>query len=178
MPFNFFNLDETTRSYMISEFKADIASNRIYLSKRFNEQGNTIYSDVMNKHLKTGSEVSLSVELSQKNCFKTLEERRTAKGIKMIKVPATASETFSEGEFNRFYIRGLCQRALVERLELEVYRARNSENPRPDSEALIGKKISPSTLLLDLQNNIGIDTALGLPNGPNSGLSIRICNPC
>jgi len=57
---------------------------------------------------------------------------------------------------------------------IEVYRARASTNPRPDSELLIGQNLDPEKLLMDLRENKGIDTSFGLPNGPNSGLSIKL----
>jgi hypothetical protein len=90
-------------------------------------------------------------------------------------VPATAPETLAEGEFNRFYIRGLCVRALAEGItELVIYRAKQVENPRSESTAKIGLKISAQALLTDLRANPGVDTALGLPPGPNSGLSVKL----
>jgi len=48
------------------------------------------------------------------------------------------------------------------------------ENPRPQSEALIGSTVDSQKLLLDLRQSIGVEPALGVPPGPNSGLSIKI----
>jgi hypothetical protein len=39
---------------------------------------------------------------------------------------------------------------------------------------LIGKIIECDKLLNDLRENIGMDTILGLPPGPNSGLSVEL----
>lgn len=89
-------------------------------------------------------------------------------------MPSNAHETLSEGEFNRFYIRALCLRAINEGRELEVYRAKQVSNPRPDFQMMIGRIVDAETLLNDLRKNIGVDSALGLPNGPNSGLSVKI----
>jgi hypothetical protein len=94
-----------------------------------------------------------------------------------VKVPYTAAQTLSEGEFNRYYIRALCLRALKEERELEVYRAKEVSDPRPESQRMIGLILDTKraeTLLNDLRINVGVDTALGLPNGPNSGLSVKI----
>ena len=55
-----------------------------------------------------------------------------------------------------------------------AYRAKQVSNPRPELEALIGQSIDPAKLLNDLQTKIGVDTALGLPAGPNSGLSAKL----
>ena len=88
---------------------------------------------------------------------------------------SNASEVFAEGEFNRFYIRALCKRVISDNKgRLEIYRAKQVSNPRIESEMMIGRIIDPSKLLDDLRTNIGVDTVLGLPCGPNSGLSIRI----
>ncbi|BBI63173.1 hypothetical protein HSBAA_44790 [Vreelandella sulfidaeris] len=44
------------------------------------------------------------------------EERKKPKGGTTIaKIPVTANETLAEGEFNRFYARGFCQRAIKEK---------------------------------------------------------------
>jgi hypothetical protein len=55
-----------------------------------------------------------------------------------------------------------------------VYRAKEVVNPRAESVALIGKSLPAKQLLDDLRTNIGTDTALGLPPGPNSGLSVKL----
>ena len=71
-------------------------------------------------------------------------------------------------------MRGIALRAISTGQTLTIYRARHSENPRSESEAMIGKEIDAYKLLSDLHDNIGTDTALGLPPGPNSGLSIKL----
>jgi hypothetical protein len=49
----------------------------------------------------------------------------------------------AEGQFNRFYILGLCKRARAEGLsDLIVYRAKESADPRPESKSLIGTTFS------------------------------------
>ena len=81
----------------------------------------------------------------------------------------------AEGEFNRFYARGLCRRTKAESdSELKVHRAKEVENPRPQLEALIGSTMDPDKLLVDLRQSIGVELALGLLPGPNSGLSVKI----
>jgi hypothetical protein len=104
------------------------------------------------------------------------EQKRTRNGgTTLAKVPITAPDTLAEGEFNRFYIRGLCRRAIEEQIpNLVIYRAKEVSNPRPESEEKIGKSISAQTLLTDLRTHLGIDTVLGLPAGPNSGLSVKL----
>lgn len=101
--------------------------------------------------------------------------RQGKNGPIQVKVPITAAETLSEGEFNRFYIRGLCARAIEDGVDaVIVYRARVSTRPRPESEARIGTPLSPAAVLQDLRQRIGTDTALAVPGGVNSGLSVRL----
>jgi hypothetical protein len=90
------------------------------------------------------------------------------------KVPSNASSTLAEGEFNRFYLRGLCARALNEGAKVEIYRGRISGNPRTESEYLIGQVLEPAQLVRGLRSSVGGDTALGLPPGPNSGLTAKL----
>ena len=58
--------------------------------------------------------------------------------------------------------------------KIQIYRARESSNPRQESIKLIGIEVNPEKLLADLRTNIGVDTVLGLPAGPNSGLSGKL----
>ena len=79
-----------------------------------------------------------------------------------------------EGEFNRYYCRGLCRRAIEEGVaQLQVYRAKAVAEPRPASQAKIGALVDPAAILDDLRRTQGVEPALGLPPGPNSGLTLR-----
>lgn len=174
MKFNFENLDDQTRELMISEIESDINEEKLYLSKRFNVNGNKLYPELLLEAVKSGNEESLALALKQNNCFAEKEARNGKNGITYAKIPETANQTLAESEFNRFYIRGLALRAINNGENLTVYRARHSENPRKESEIIIGKQVSPEKILNDLRTNIGVDTSLGLPPGPNSGLSVKL----
>jgi hypothetical protein len=81
----------------------------------------------------------------------------------------------AEGEFNRFYIRGLCRRALGAGIaQLIIYRAKTVGSPRAESELRIGATLDPTELLQDLRANIAVETCLGVPPGPNSGLCVKL----
>ncbi len=174
MKFDFKNLDEQTRNLMLYEVNRDIANNQLYLSKRFNTTGEKFYPQLLIKAFTSGDEQTLAADLRGDNYFKTHEERKTKTGVTQAKVPETAHLTLAESEFNRFYIRALCLRAIETKLHLTVYRARQSDNPRQESEIMIGSKVDPTKLLNDLRSSIGVDTALGLPAGPNSGLTVKL----
>lgn len=174
MGLNYKSLDNLTRQKMLEEVNYDMQANNLYLSKRFTPNGGVYYQQVLANHIQNGNDDSLAMDLKNSNSFLTHEDRKTAKGISKVKVPETASQTYSEGEFNRFYLRGLCLRAIAEGKRVVIYRGRFSENPRSESEAIIGMHLDPNKLLNDLRINTGVDTALGLPPGPNSGLTAEL----
>jgi hypothetical protein len=170
MGLSYLSLDQTTRELMVEEFKSDIKSDSCYTSTRFHQVGKDCYFQIMPGHLEKGSDDSLAQDLKANDCFNMHE---TDKNGKQKKVPVTAPQTFAEGEFNRFYMRALSVRSISEDFSIEVYRARYSENPSPESEAMIGKILNSEVLLRDLRDCKGIETTLGLPR-PNSGLSIKV----
>lgn len=168
------NLDEPTRQFMLDEFEQDMKEGRLYISSRLNDAGQREYESLLRKTIKSGDDSSLAEGLRGK--MKLTEQRRKQKGgFTTAKVPVTAHNTLAEGEFNRFYARGLCRRALEDGIpELVIYRAKQVVDPRPESLAMIGTKIDAKLLLEDLRTHPGVDTALHLPPGPNSGLSVRL----
>ena len=170
---NLLDLNET-RPYMIKELDGDISSDRLYLSPRLNELGRNAYPGLLRSACTDGTAESFALAI-QSGGFLLLREMSHRKGVPYEKaVPVNAHQTLAEGEFNRFYLRGLCLRAMGGEGSLVVYRARESSNPRPESVALLGTTVDASALLADLRENIGLDTVLGIPAGPNSGLSVRL----
>jgi hypothetical protein len=170
----FLDLNDDIRKYMLDELDLDISLKRLYLSPRLNATGIANYEKLIRSAIQKGNDISLSQDL--RGMFNESEQRRLKSGeVTNAKVPITAAETLSEGEFNRYYCRGVCRYAIEKGiLEVEIYRAKEVLNPRPESQALIGAKINAKQLLQDLQINIGVDTALKVPAGPNSGLSVRL----
>ncbi len=172
--FTLMNLDVRTRFYMMDELRLDVAEGRLYESPRLSLAGNSVYLNLLRDAIATGSPESLIASLNSPRYFNTTERRRTENGgTKEVRIPATAAETLGEGEFNRFYIRGLCVRAIENRIDrLIVYRAKAVDAPRSESQQHIGDAIDPRSLLTDVRARA--DTMFGIPNGPNSGLSVRL----
>jgi hypothetical protein len=172
----FKNLDRRTRMLMLEELERDIKCNSLYFSVRLSESGLGEYPEILRKVITEGNPISFADELRRRQCLRTHERRQKRKGgFTMVKVPVSAADTLAEGEFNRFYIRAICRRAIKDSIgRIVVYRAKEVRNPRPESERLTGKSIDAHALLDDLRTNVGVDTALGLPAGPNSGLSAMI----
>lgn len=176
MSFNFKNLDKRTRELMLEEVELDLKNEELYLSKRFSGAGRLVYPQLLKKAVTSGNEEILEEDLRKNNCFEQTETARNRSGLMTIKkVRLDAPTILAEGEFNRFYIRALCRRLLEEGGgELVIYRAKNVKIPRPESQIRIGKSVSAEQLLEDLRRNKDVDTALGVPAGPNSGLSVMI----
>ncbi len=170
------NLDDRTRQFMIQELERDIANGTVYISDRLNEAGTGGWATVLREAIERYDDDWLAAELHRRSHIKTHEQRRKPKGgVTVAKVPITASETLAEGEFNRFYARGLCARALADGIaEVEVYRGKAVAQPRPESQAKIGSRVPAEALLDDLRRSQGVEPALGIPPGPNSGLTVRL----
>jgi hypothetical protein len=176
MALNLTNLDERTRSLMVEEIESDASSGKLYISPRLNAQGQQDYLRLLKEAVANHDDSWLANQIRMNGLMKTEEERRKPKGgFTIAQVPVTAPDTLAEGEFNHFYIRGLCLRAIqVGVAELIVYRAKEVSSPRRESEAMIGARLPPERLLQDIRTHPGVDTAFGLPPGPNSGLSVRL----
>ena len=172
---NLVNLTEDVRAKMLDEINADIAANKLYECPRLNTNGKAIFSSLLIQAAQSENDEWLAEALQDQDCFNHTETRRTKNGPIVARVPVNANEVLAEGEFNRYYVRALCLVALERGVSsLVVYRARESSNPRSISIQMIGTSIEPRALLDDLRINIGVDTALKLPPGPNSGLSVKL----
>lgn len=170
----FENLVPEVRLLMTEEVQLSSADGSLYASPRLSSRGKIDYLSLLADAVANHDEAWLTRELRKNGRIKTMELRQS----KEVSVPVTAAETLAEGEFNRFYIRGVCRLALSTdpEAEVEVYRAKFVAVPRSESVRLIGKKIKAKRIYDDLRatSNAHVDTALGVPAGPNSGLSVRL----
>ncbi len=169
------NIDAGVRGLMVRELELDQRNGTLYISPRLTENGAQAWPQVLREAMERHEDEWLASTLRERGYMKAEEQRAKPKGgFTIAKVPHTAPETLSEGEFNRFYARGLCAQVLESGgTHVEVYRGKEVSNPRPESEAMIGRRLSARDLLEDLRRSTGVEPALGLPPGPNSGLTIR-----
>lgn len=171
---NFENLNDAVRELMVDEIEVDISNERIYVSPRLTDHGVAQYPELLVQAASQADEEWLAGILNSQGLIRSHEWRTTRGKRTQVKVPHTAAQTLAEGEFNRYYVRALCRFAIDNEQDfLEVYRAKEVRKPRSSSIALIGKKFSPKELLADLREN-RLDTVLGIPPGPNSGLSVKL----
>ena len=140
MGLHYENLDQKTRDFMIEELEMDISNGKLYLSPRLNSGGQKNWSSLLKESFESHDDSWLSIELRNRLCMNNQEVRRTRSGgTTVCNVPITATKTLAEGEFNRFYCRGLCARAIAEETkEVEIYRGKQVQEPRAISVAKIG----------------------------------------
>jgi hypothetical protein len=176
MALTLLSLDDDIRELMLDEIKADIAANVLYLGRYLSSRGQQEWPRLLQDAAQAHDDTWLADELRRGGRLNTTAERHNRSGsVSTVKVPVTAPEMLAEGEFNRFFLRALCLYAIANGIpQLVIYRAKTVANPRPDSESKLGNLVSAAALLADLRANIGIDTFLRLPPGPNSGLSGKL----
>ena len=171
------NLDERTRELMLEELEYDIERDQLHISPYLSGQGLRDYPNLLRQAVASGTDETLAESLRQRRRIdRTLNRRKPSGGYTIATIPSNAAEVVAESEFNRYYIRALCRRAIQDGIEhLIVYRAKPVGQPRPQSEALIENEVDPAELLEDLRRHTGDEApALGIPAGPGSGLSVRL----
>jgi hypothetical protein len=168
-------LDAVVRGAMVRELEWDQQNGTLYISPRLTGEGAQAWPQILREAMERHEDEWIASTLRERGYIKAEEQRAKPKGgFTTAKVPHTAPDTLAEGEFNRFYARGLCVQVLESGgTEVEVYRGKEVANPRPESEAMIGRRLPAQQLLEDLRNSPGVEPALGLPPGPNSGLTIQ-----
>ena len=99
MNFNYKNLDNKTRAYMRQEVELDIIHGNLYYSKRFNQNGEILYPNLIRDTVTHQDDEWLALELKIRGCFKDYEERSRNGGVSLSRIPISAPHTFAEGEF-------------------------------------------------------------------------------
>jgi len=162
---------------MLDEMEYDIAHNQLHISPFLSGQGQWDYPNLLRKAIQKGNDTTLVQDLqARRRILRALPRRGPKGGYVIAATVENAAELLAESEFNRYYIRGLARRAIEDDISwLVVYRAKPARNPRPESEARVDMALSPKELLDDLRAHPGDELpTLGVPSGPNSGLSVRL----
>lgn len=171
------NLDDRTRQLMLDEMEYDVTHNQFHISPFLSGQGQRDYANLLREAIQSGNDETLAASLREhRRILRTLPRRNPKGGYSISATPENAAQVLAESEFNRYYIRALARRALEDGIpDLVIYRAKPVSNPRPESEARIETTLSPQELLDDLRSHPGDEPpTLGVPSGPNSGLSVRL----
>lgn len=175
MGLNYLNLTKEVRDLMLDEVEIDVEGNKLYISSRLVAGMEPKYIDLLKEAIRNHDDDWLANEIKNGGLMREREMRTRQRRTSTVKIPRDAHFILSEGEFNRFYIRGLCNKAINDGIsELTVYRAKQVNTPRTASNQQIGQKVNAKDLLNDLRESIGFETYLGIPPGPNSGLSMKL----
>jgi hypothetical protein len=170
------DLDEATRQLMLQEMAADVLRGTVQLSKWLTSAGRNHWVELLSRAIENGDDVALACELRRHGYVRQYQICHRNGRPYQARVPHTAPDTLAEGDFNHYYCRAICRRSLDEgKGVVEVYRAKAVSEPRPRSQQMLGALVDAQRLLDDLRTHPGgIDAALGIPSGPNSGLSVRL----
>ena len=173
MPLHYDNLDPTTRRHALAELDGDIAGGSFHASDRLRPTAVGDYQKLLRDAIRYYDDLWLEDRVG--DLLVDFETRQTKSGgTTTAKIPEMASRMLAEGDFNRYYMRGVAVRALQEGRELEVYRARLSLEPRPESAEMEGHRFSPQEVLDQLRGLSGPDPMVPRLGRVNSGLSVRL----
>lgn len=176
MSLYFHHLDERTRRLMLEEVEYDLAHNQLHISPFLSGQGQQDYVNLLREAIRTGNDETLAQSLGvHRRINRSIPRRKPKGGFTVVATPVNAATVLAEGEFNRFYMRALARRAIEDGIsDLVIYRAKSVQRPRVQSETLVETTISAQALLDDLRAHPDQPPELGLPSGPNSGLSVHL----
>src|SRR5829696_7818295 len=126
MPLHYENLEPVTRRYALEELQRDIDDGSFHASERLRPESLSEYKKLLYEAVRYYDDRWL--EERAEDLVVEHEPRRTRSGgVIEAKVPGMAVRMLTEGDFNRYYMRGVSLRALdEERGVVEVYRARLS----------------------------------------------------
>ncbi|WP_218221592.1 hypothetical protein [Nesterenkonia sp. Act20] len=168
MTFIFEDLDSTTRDLMLEEFEDDVAHGRVYISARALPGSNTLYFDAQRDAFGSGDADSLSKALASAGVF--LKVQSDGKRVNF----RDAASALGDGQFVAYYCRAVCRRAIEEGTRVEVYRGQQTATHRAGSDALVGTRVDPATVLDELRVHSLEPNRFSLVGKVNSGLVVRL----
>jgi len=174
MPLKYDDLDPVTRGFALAEFDGDAERGQLTVSSRIRPTSTEEYESLLREALAYYDDRWLEDRVE--GLVVDFELRQTPSGATTTaKLPSYAPRVLAEGDFNRYYMRGVCARAVAEaRGVVEVYRARVSAEPRPESQELVGQRLDAATLLQELRTRYADSDEEPQLGKPNSGLSVRL----
>jgi hypothetical protein len=160
---------------MLAELEADVETGTLYQAPQLSEEGRRQYEHLLQDAIVNGTEVSFAEALQACGGIRPPNRWQHAREIDAPAALAALTCRLAERELHRFYIRGLCRRALEQGVDtLEIYRARPPDPGRTPSNAMIGVRIAVTSLLEDLRGTFCSFPPHGLPQCRDPGLSVRL----
>ena len=170
--FYFPNLDETTRLNMITELERDCKQGLFYEPVSMQKAYIPIYKTLLLKTFASGS-----VEMLQNSLLQSFFREKDLNGRK---TPTNIAQVVAFSDFNRYYSRAILIRALDEGKSVSIYRAKQVQRERKESNTMIHRNYSDKNTLEQLLHVMRDYRLLFLTNSkvdfmkPNSGLSLRL----
>ncbi len=173
MGFNFVDLDNITRKYMLDELEVDIKNDAVFISCWLKEDSATKYIEILKSAITSYDESWLASEILKHNLLKESVDLNN----KDITIPINANTILAEEEFNKYYMRGVCLRAVKDGTKsVIVYRGQRVTIPSPESQQKLGQELEAETLLDSLRNASDIYSALNVPRRPSPKLTVKLMN--
>jgi hypothetical protein len=174
MPLQYESLDPVTRRYALAELDSDLATDKFHVSERLRPTAIKEYERYLHEAIRYYDDRWLEEHTA--DLLVDFEHRRTRSGgTTTARIPDMAARMLAEGDFNRYYMRGVCLRAIEEGREVvEVYRARLSIEPRRESAELEGHRLPAREVLNYLRGQPSAQPEVTALARTNSGLSVRL----
>ena len=181
MPLKYDDLDPVTRKFALEEFDGDAERATLTISSRIRPTNTQDYESLLREALAYYDDRWLEDRVE--GMVVDFELRHTPSGATTTaKLPSYAPRVLAEGDFNRYYMRGVCARAVAEgRAVVEVYRARVSAEPRPESQELEGQRLDAASLLQELRTPYADseeEPIIGKPNSRPDPVVLYAISPC
>ncbi len=177
--YNFEELNEVTRKWMLEEFRNEEETGNPYRSTRLSAAGLEAFPQEMETAIVTGNEETLAESLSNPAYWLPFETYERGGNVHRRQInPAKAAEFLANTEFNTWYVRGLARRLMEEGEEYcQVYRAAPAQEPRGECLLHDGQTYPVERIYRGHRarywSPLGDPNALSIPVGTNCHHSIR-----
>lgn len=169
-------LSERIRPWMLREFEYDLAHNQLYFSPMLSNRGLRDYVRLLHDALLGGSMQTLAAQLRLQRRLQRTTRRIKPNGESVVSnAPLTNADKLAESEFNRYYLRALCQLALADKVPFVIVsEAQAVINPQPDTTLALETAFSPQEFLDELRAESGKVFKLGVGVGPRTQVRVRL----
>lgn len=170
------DLDEATRLYMVQEIEADVDQDALRSPSGYFTSENATYSGFLIKAAKSGTDESLANDIHLRIAGRTkpasFRNGKATPGISLL-----GARKIAEWDFNRFYMRGVCCRAIADNIgSVFVYHAHKNVELSAAAQKLIGQSLDPQKALDDLRL-ANRDEILLERNPATNEIAVSICLP-
>jgi hypothetical protein len=165
-------LDRRTRALMLEEIDEAETVGSLHMSELLSVHGKINYATLFKHAVKNGNDETFAQALVARESFKGHEIRVVEDKTLWIEInPHVAASNLAEAEFNRYYVRAICKRALQDGIStVTLYDANEKNGSSAEFETLMNKAIDAAALLRDLKGGAALHSNLK----PNQSLSVKI----